>query len=75
MDSDRPKAAFVDRDGTLIAERDFLTQKEDIEIFPQTVEAIKLLRELGYLVVVVSNQSGVARGYLTEQRVFEINEE
>ncbi len=75
MDSDRPKAAFVDRDGTLIAERDFLTQKEDIEIFPQTVEAIKLLRELSYLVVVVSNQSGVARGYLTEQQVFEVNEE
>ncbi len=75
MDSDRPKAAFVDRDGTLIAERDFLTREEDIKIFPQTVEAIRLLRELGYLVVVVSNQSGVARGYLTEQRVFEINEE
>ncbi len=75
MDSDKPKAAFVDRDGTLIVEKDFLTREKDIEILPQTVEAIKLLRELGYLVVVVSNQSGVARGYLTEQRVFEINEE
>ena len=75
MDSDMPKAAFVDRDGTLIAERDFLTEEKDIEIFPQTVEAIRLLRELGYLVVILSNQSGVARGFLTEQRVFEINEE
>lgn len=75
MDSNRPKAAFVDRDGTLIVERDFLTKEADVEIFPQTVEAIKLLRELGYLIVVVSNQSGVARGHLTEQRVFEINEE
>lgn len=75
MDSDRPKAAFVDRDGTLIAEKDFLTKEEDIEILPHATDAIKLLRELGYLVVVVSNQSGVARGHLTEQRVFEINEE
>ncbi len=75
MDGNRPKAAFVDRDGTLITDQDFLTREENIEILPQTVEAIKLLRELGYLVVVVSNQSGVARGHLTEQRVFEINEE
>ena len=75
MASDKQKAAFVDRDGTLIAERDFLTKEEDIDIFPHAAEAIRLLRELGYLVVVVSNQSGVARGYLTEQRVFEINEE
>jgi D-glycero-D-manno-heptose 1,7-bisphosphate phosphatase len=75
VDNDKAKAAFVDRDGTLIEEKDFLTEEEDIKIFPHSAEAIRLLRELGYLVVVVSNQSGVARGYLTEQRVFEINEE
>jgi D-glycero-D-manno-heptose 1,7-bisphosphate phosphatase len=65
----------MDRDGTLIEEREFLTEKKEIEIFPYTAEAIGLLRELGYAIVVVSNQSGVARGFLTEQRVFEINEE
>ncbi len=69
------KAAFIDRDGTLIEEREFLTEEKDIEIFPHTPAAVRLLRELGYLLVVVSNQSGVARGLLTEQRMFEINEE
>jgi len=75
MKTDKTKAVFLDRDGTLVDEVGFLSREEDIKILPNTVEAIKLLRELGYLLVVVSNQSGVARGFLTEQRVMELNEE
>jgi D-glycero-D-manno-heptose 1,7-bisphosphate phosphatase len=69
------RAVFLDRDGTLIEERGFITREEDIAIIPGVPEALKLLRELGYVIAVVSNQSGVARGLLTEQRVSEINEE
>jgi len=75
LTDDNQKVIFLDRDGTLIEEKDFLTNVDDIEIFPHSSEAIGILRKLGYLIVVVSNQSGVARGYLTEQQVIEINEE
>ncbi|MFH1892291.1 MAG: HAD-IIIA family hydrolase [Candidatus Zixiibacteriota bacterium] len=75
MTDDTQKVIFLDRDGTLIEEKDFLTDVDDIEIFPHSSEAIGILRKLGYVIVVVSNQSGVARGYLTEQQVIEINEE
>ena len=66
-------AVFLDRDGTLIEEVDFLLKEEDIKILPETIEALRLLREAGFLLIVVSNQSGVARGYLTEERVEELN--
>ena len=75
MDPDKAKAVFIDRDGTLIEEKEFLRNEEDIEIFAHTAEAMKLLRKLGYVLVVVSNQSGVARGFLTEQRMLELNDE
>jgi len=75
MSNTKQPAIFLDRDGTMIEEVDFLTSESDIDIYPFTVEALTILRELGYLLIVVSNQSGVARGYLTEQRVMEINEE
>ena len=75
MNSNSRKAIFLDRDGTLIEEKDFLTKEENIEIFEHSAEAVRLLKKLGYLIVVVSNQSGVARGYLTEKRVVEINDE
>jgi len=75
MNSVDQRVIFLDRDGTLIEEKDFLTDIADIEIFPHSAEAIQILRRLGFAIVVVSNQSGVARGLLTEPKVIEINEE
>ena len=66
-------AVFLDRDGSLIEEVDFLLKEEDIRIFPGTIEALRILREAGFILIVVSNQSGVARGYLSEERVEELN--
>ncbi|MCD4784579.1 MAG: HAD-IIIA family hydrolase [Candidatus Eremiobacteraeota bacterium] len=57
------KAIFIDRDGTINKEVDFLSQVEDIEIIPRCVDAIKLMNENGFLVIIISNQSGIARGY------------
>ncbi|MDR1255725.1 MAG: HAD-IIIA family hydrolase [Puniceicoccales bacterium] len=56
---------FLDRDGTLIADRDYLRDCADVELLAGTAEAIKILRELGYLLFLFSNQSGISRGLLT----------
>jgi len=62
-------AVFLDRDGTINVEKDYLYRIDEFEFTPGAVEAIRLLNQAGYLVVVVTNQSGVARGYYTEADV------
>jgi D-glycero-D-manno-heptose 1,7-bisphosphate phosphatase len=57
------RAAFLDRDGTLIREADYLRRLEDLEILPGTAAALRRLSDAGYLRLVVTNQSGVARGF------------
>jgi D-glycero-D-manno-heptose 1,7-bisphosphate phosphatase len=59
-------AVFLDRDGTLIEERGYLDRMELLELFPWTTDAIRLLNRAGYAVVVVTNQSAVGRGIITE---------
>ena len=56
-------AVFLDRDGTINVEKDYLHRVEDFEFIPGAPCAIRRLNEAGFLVVVVTNQSGVARGY------------
>lgn len=63
------RAIFLDRDGTINKEKDYLYRIEDFEFVPGTPEAIRMLNEAGLLVVVITNQSGVARGYYTEDDV------
>ncbi|GMR14136.1 MAG: D-glycero-beta-D-manno-heptose 1,7-bisphosphate 7-phosphatase [Gemmatimonadota bacterium] len=58
-------AVFVDRDGTLIEEKDYLADPDGVEMLPGVVEAIRALKEGGFRVVVVTNQSGIARGLYT----------
>jgi D-glycero-D-manno-heptose 1,7-bisphosphate phosphatase len=57
------RAVFLDRDGTINVEKDYLHRVEDFELLPGVVDAIRALKEAGFLVVVVTNQSGVGRGY------------
>ncbi len=59
----KQKAIFLDRDGTLIEEVNFLATVEETELFPFTIEALKLLRDAGFLFFITTNQSGIARGY------------
>jgi len=59
-------AAFIDRDGTLIEEVNFLSKVEDLSVFPYTSEALSLLKAHGFLVVVVTNQSGIGRSIYSE---------
>jgi D-glycero-D-manno-heptose 1,7-bisphosphate phosphatase len=64
-------AVFVDRDGTLIEECGYLSRLDAIHLFPFTVDAVRLLNRAGLAVVVLTNQSGVARGYFDEAFVRE----
>lgn len=59
----RRRAAFVDRDGTMIRDVGYLDDLEDIEFLPGAIDAIRKLNERDFFVGVVTNQSGVARGY------------
>lgn len=63
------RAVFLDRDGTINQEKDYLYRIADFEFVPGAPEAVRLLNEAGYLVVIVTNQSGVARGYYAEEDV------
>lgn len=60
-------AAFLDRDGTINTEKGYLYRIEDFTYLDGAVEGLKRLQMLGYLLVVVTNQSGIARGYYTEE--------
>ncbi|MGD8361870.1 MAG: HAD family hydrolase [Gemmatimonadota bacterium] len=59
------RAVFLDRDGTLIQERDYLADPEGVSLLPGVPEALRLLAEGGFALVVVTNQSGIARGLYT----------
>lgn len=59
----RRRAVFLDRDGTLNIEKDYLHRPDDFQFVPGAPEAIRLLKDAGFMVIVVTNQSGVARGY------------
>jgi D-glycero-D-manno-heptose 1,7-bisphosphate phosphatase len=65
----RRPAVFLDRDGTMIREVQFLRRPEDLVWLPATIDAIRLLNRAGFLVCVTTNQSGVGRGLYTETEV------
>lgn len=60
------KAWFLDRDGTMIEDKHYLSDPDDIVLLPGTVEALRMAQNDGFLLIVVTNQSGIARGYFTE---------
>jgi D-glycero-D-manno-heptose 1,7-bisphosphate phosphatase len=66
-------AVFVDRDGTLIRDVGYLCRAEQLEILPRVPEALRLLKHKGYRIVVITNQSAVARGQLNEAALAEIH--
>jgi D-glycero-D-manno-heptose 1,7-bisphosphate phosphatase len=72
--NEKQKTAFIDRDGTLIEEVNFLSRLEDLRFFPYTDEAIKLLKEDGFRVIVVTNQSGIGREIYSEAAMNLIHE-
>jgi D-glycero-D-manno-heptose 1,7-bisphosphate phosphatase len=68
------KAVFIDRDGTMIEEAEYLHRPEQVVIFPGVIEACRRLAEAGFKIVIVTNQSGVGRGYFTMADVEKVHE-
>lgn len=67
------KIAFLDRDGTINVDKGYLYRIEDFEFLTGVVNALKFLTGSGYLIVICSNQSGIARGYYTEDDYYKLN--
>jgi len=71
--SERP-AVFLDRDGVLIEDIDLLTKREEVRLLPGVSQALQMLQQSGYLLIVVSNQTVISRGLATEAEVGKINQ-
>ena len=61
----RRRAIFIDRDGTLIVDRDYLHRPEEVQFIEGAIAALKRASDAGFVIVMVTNQSGVGRGYFT----------
>lgn len=64
---------LLDRDGTIIAEKNYLSDPAGVEILPGAAEGLKLLQQHGFGLVVVTNQSGIGRGYYSVQEMHAVN--
>ncbi len=67
------RAIFIDRDGTINIDKDYITDPDQLEFIEGSPEAIALANKLGLKVIVISNQSGVARGFMTIEQVENVN--
>ena len=67
------KAIFLDRDGTINVEKHYLFKIEDFEFLPGAIAALKKLQDAGFLLIIITNQSGIARGYYSEGDFFKLN--
>lgn len=70
----KQKAIFFDRDGTLIYDEHYLNDYKKIRYLPEVFETLLQLKQVGFVFVVVTNQSGIARGLVTEEQMHKIHE-
>ena len=71
----RPRAVFFDRDGTLMKEVCYCSDPRQVEVYPGIPEALRKLREAGFRTFIVTNQSGIGRGLMTEQQYRNVERE
>ncbi len=74
MEIRRIKAVFIDRDGTINEERQYVSKIEDFELIPGSLEALKLLTEHQIRVYIVTNQAGIAKGFFTIEQFHHLTE-
>ncbi|QLB12363.1 D-alpha,beta-D-heptose 1,7-bisphosphate phosphatase [Bisgaardia hudsonensis] len=68
------KAIFLDRDGTINIDYGYVHQIDQFQFIDGCIESLKELKELGYLLILVTNQSGIARGYFSEAQFLQLTE-
>jgi D-glycero-D-manno-heptose 1,7-bisphosphate phosphatase len=74
LTTESARAVFLDRDGTIIRDLEYLGDPAEMEFLPGAPEALRTLHEAGFLLVVITNQSGVARGLFDEAACREVND-
>src|SRR2546422_10257024 len=67
------RAVFLDRDGTIIDEKDYLDDPDQVVLFPGAAAALKRLQDAGFKLFIVTNQSGIGRGYYTVEDMHRVN--
>ncbi len=70
----RRRFVVLDRDGTIIVERHYLSDANQVELLPSTAKGLRQIAEMGMGLVIVTNQSGVGRGFFDEARLAEIHQ-
>jgi D-glycero-D-manno-heptose 1,7-bisphosphate phosphatase len=68
------QAIFLDRDGTIIEDRNYLCRPEEVVFLPGAIPALKQLQNAGFKLFIVSNQSGIGRGYFTAEEAEKVND-
>ena len=71
----KQRAIFLDRDGVINVEKTFVLSPADMELYPESAEAVKKINDSGFLAIVVTNQSAVARNYITVEELDRIHDE
>jgi D-glycero-D-manno-heptose 1,7-bisphosphate phosphatase len=74
MSTPSKRFVILDRDGTVIVERHYLSDPAQVELLPNAVEGLRHIRELGFGLVLVTNQSGIGRGYFNEAQLTQIHD-
>lgn len=67
------KAVFLDRDGTIVVHEPYLSSPDQLKLLPNATRGIRRFKEYGYLIIVVTNQSGIARGFFGEKHLMLIH--
>jgi len=68
------KAVFLDRDGTIVAHEPYLSSPDQLKLLPYAAEGIRRFQKMGYFVFIITNQSGIARGFFDEKRLLLIHD-
>jgi len=71
---DKNKAIFLDRDGVINEEVSHLSDPDNFVFIKESIEALKILKDLGFLLIVITNQAGIARGLFNEETLSKIHE-
>src|SRR5438034_10613696 len=61
-------AVFIDRDGTIMQDADYCSDPREVKIFPRVAEALRRLKSKGFKLIIITNQSGIGRGFFTVEQ-------